>query len=119
MLVFGLMYRAASSLMNSPDWHSLCRRKSRRNKKHTVALGEEGQLVRNAYIKFHAESAEQFVCEELVTNSPVSRLSNGVFCIPWGSLALLDASDIGYSFASESDLANAHPIWNFASPPSP
>ena len=30
-------------------------------------------------------------CEELIAHSRVSRLSNDVFCIPWSSLALLDA----------------------------
>lgn len=53
---------------------------------------------------------------ELVAHSHVSRLSNDVFCVPWNSLALLDAREICYSFASEDDLTGAHPIWNFAAP---
>ena len=72
--------------------------------------------MRNAYIKLHTDQDYEQVCETLVAHAPVSRLSNGVFCVPWGSLALLDARDVAYSFASEADLVNVRPIWNFASP---
>lgn len=72
--------------------------------------------MRNAYIKFRKNGDYEQVCEALVTHSPVSRLSNDIFCIPWGSLALLDAREVAYSFASEDDLTNAQPLWNFASP---
>ena len=70
--------------------------------------------MRNAYIKFRTTEDCTQGCEELIAHSPVSRLSNDVFCIPWKSLALLDALRISYSFANEDDLANAQPIWNFA-----
>lgn len=70
--------------------------------------------MKNAYIKFHSDVEYQQVCEELVARSPVSRLSNGVFCVPWSALSLLDACSVGYSFASEADLAGAQPIWKFA-----
>lgn len=73
--------------------------------------------MRNAYIKFHREADYLGVCEKLVTHSSVSRLSNGIFCLPWNALPLLDTYNIGYSFASEDDLASAHPIWNFAAAP--
>ncbi len=53
-------------------------------------------------------------CAELLPHSPVTRLSNDVFCIPWKSLALLDACGIAYQFASQDDLSNARPVWNFA-----
>lgn len=72
--------------------------------------------MRNAYIKFLSEQDYALGCEKLVAHSPVSRLTNGVFCIPWGSLALLDAHEIDYAFASEVDLLHAHPLWNFAAP---
>lgn len=72
--------------------------------------------MRNAYIKFHVDGDYERVCKSLVAEWPVSRLSNGVFCMPWGSLALLDASEVTYSFASEDDLVNAQPVWNFALP---
>jgi len=72
--------------------------------------------LRNAYIKFQSEQDGVLGCEKLVAHSPVSRLTNGVFCVPWGSLPLLDAMEIDYSFASETDLLHAHPVWNFAVP---
>ena len=72
--------------------------------------------MRNAYIKFHSDSEYERVCEDLIAHSPVSRLSNGVFCVPWAALPLLDTENVGYSFASEIDLAGAQPIWNFAAP---
>ena len=71
-------------------------------------------FVRNAYIKFRTAEDRALGFDELVAHSPVSRLSNDVFCIPWGSLALLDARQIGYAFANEDDLSNAQPLWNFA-----
>jgi hypothetical protein len=74
--------------------------------------------VRNAYIKFHTDRDYEQISDDLLTHSPVSRLSNDVFCIPWGSLALLDAREVAYSFASEDDLLDARPIWNFALPKS-
>lgn len=74
----------------------------------------EKAFVRNAYIKFHTDSEYLRVCENLIAHSPVSRLSNGVFCVPWNALPILDTENIGYSFASEADLAGAQPIWNFA-----
>ena len=72
-------------------------------------------MLRNAYIKFRKAGDYEQMYETLIAYSPISRLSNDVFCIPWGSLALLDARDVAYSFASEDDLANARPLWNFAS----
>ncbi len=72
--------------------------------------------LRNAYIKFPCEQRLLLGCEKLVAHSPVSRLTNGIFCVPWGSLPLLDDMEITYTFASESDLLHAHPIWNFAVP---
>ena len=80
------------------------------------AKDHRGHGLRNAYIKFRKGGEYEQVCEALVTHAPVSRLSNDVFCIPWGSLALLDAHDVAYTFASEDDLLDAQPIWNFASP---
>ena len=70
--------------------------------------------VRNAYIKFRSVEDHARGFRELISNSPVSRLSNDVFCIPWGSLALLDAREVSYSFANEDDLTGVQPIWNFA-----
>ena len=70
--------------------------------------------MRNAYIKFRTVEDRVLGFQELVAHSPVSRLSNDVFCIPWGSLALLDALPVAYAFASEDDLTNAQPLWNFA-----
>lgn len=72
--------------------------------------------MRNAYIKFPCEQDSLLGCEKLVAHSPVSRLTNGIFCVPWSSLSLLDAMEIDYSFASEADLLHAHPVWNFAVP---
>lgn len=71
--------------------------------------------MRNAYIKFRTDQDCEQLWETLVADSTISRLSNGVFCVPWGSLAFLDARDVEYSFASEADLADVHPIWNVAS----
>jgi hypothetical protein len=70
--------------------------------------------VRNAYIKFRTAEDHAAGCQHLIAHSPVSRLSNDVYCIPWGSLALLDDRQVAYSFASEDDLTNAQPIWKFA-----
>jgi len=72
--------------------------------------------VRNAYIKFLNEQDCILGCEKLAAHSPVSRLTNGVFCIPWGSLPLLDIIGVDYLFASAADLLHAHPVWNFAVP---
>ena len=70
--------------------------------------------MRNAYIKFRTVEDHTLGCEELIAHSYVSRLSNDVYCIPWSSLALLDARLVKYTFANEDDLTNARPIWNFA-----
>jgi hypothetical protein len=70
--------------------------------------------VRNAYIKFHTNEDRAIGFSELATQSFISRLSNDIFCIPWRSLALLDARNVHYSFATEDDLTNAKPIWNFS-----
>ncbi len=69
---------------------------------------------RNAYIKFCSAEDRTQGCEELLPHSPVTRLSNDVFCIPWKNLALLDARQVEYIFASQDDLSNARPLWNFA-----
>ena len=71
--------------------------------------------VRNAYIKFPTVEDCALGFQELLPQSPVSRLTGDVFCIPWGSLALLDARQVSYSFASQDDLTGAQPVWNFAS----
>lgn len=70
--------------------------------------------MKNAYIKFRTVEDGVLGFEALMAHSPVSRLSNDVFCIPWRSLALLDARQVSYTFANEDDLINAQPIWNFA-----
>ena len=70
--------------------------------------------MRNAYIKFRTGEDRAQGCRELVTHSAVSRLSGDVYCIPWISLALLDACRIGYTFADQDDLASARPIWKVA-----
>lgn len=70
--------------------------------------------MRNAYIKFRSVEDHARGCQELLPKSAVSRLSNDIFCIPWGSLALLDAGEVSYSFANEDDLTGVQPIWNFA-----
>ena len=80
-------------------------------KKHSES---EGTRLRNAYIKFRTAEDRAQGCAELLPHSPVTRLSNDVFCIPWKSLALLDACQIEYTFASQDDLSNARPLWNFA-----
>ena len=72
------------------------------------------KVLRNAYIKFRTAEDRTQGCAELLTHSPVARLSNDVFCIPWKSLAMLDASQVEYSFASQDDLSDARPLWNFA-----
>ncbi|MGI4790432.1 MAG: hypothetical protein ACRYFS_16460 [Janthinobacterium lividum] len=71
-------------------------------------------IVRNAYIKFCTPEDRTQGCNELLAQSPVSRLSNDIFCIPWKSLAILDAQQVEYTFASQDDLSNARPLWNFA-----
>jgi len=73
-------------------------------------------ILRNAYIKFLSEQDSVLGCEKLVAQSPVSCLNNGIFCIPWGSIPLLEDMGLDYSFASETDLLHAHPVWNFAAP---
>lgn len=70
--------------------------------------------MKNAYIKFRTTEDRTMGCDELIAHSYVSLLSNDVYCIPWGSLALLDARQIGYTFANQDDLTNARPIWKFA-----
>ena len=70
--------------------------------------------MRNAYIKFRTIEDRALGCEELIAHSHVSRLSNDVYCIPWSSLALLDARQVEYTFANEDDLTNARPIWKVA-----
>jgi hypothetical protein len=73
-----------------------------------------GPWLRNAYIKFRTTEDRTQGCDELLPHSPVSCLSNDVFCIPWKSLIILDARQVEYSFASEDDLSDARPLWNFA-----
>jgi len=70
--------------------------------------------IRNAYIIFRTAEDRAQGYAELLPHSPVTRLSNDVFCIPWKNLALLDASQIEYTFASQDDLLSARPVWNFA-----
>jgi len=77
---------------------------------------ERGSSLRNAYIKFQTPEDCALGCDALVAHSHVSRLTGDIFCIPWQSLALLDACRAAYSFATEDDLSNAHPVWNFAAP---
>ena len=74
----------------------------------------EGPGLRNAYIKFCTTEDRAQGCAELLPHSPVSSLSNDVFCIPWKSLLLLDARQVEYTFANEDDLSDARPVWNFA-----
>ena len=71
-------------------------------------------MIKNAYIKFRTAEDRTLGCEALLAHSPVARLSNDVFCIPWKSLAMLDATQVEYSFASQDDLSDARPLWNFA-----
>ena len=71
-------------------------------------------VLRNAYIKFRTVEDRTQGCEELLLHSPVTRLSNDVFCIPWKNLVLLDARQVEYTFASQDDLLSARPLWNFA-----
>ena len=91
--------------------------------------GAYEQLIRRAHSVYKAAvspllgpacrflpTCSTYACEALIAHAPVSCWSNGVFCIPWGSLSLLDDREVAYSFASEADLAGAHPIWNFAAP---
>ena len=70
--------------------------------------------MKNAYIKFRTTEDRILGCEALMAHSRVSLLSNDVYCIPWGSLALLEAREIEYHFANQDDLTNARPIWKFA-----
>ena len=72
------------------------------------------KVLRNAYIKFRTAEDRTQGCAELLAHSTVARLSNDVFCIPWKSLALLDACEVEYTFASQDDLSDARPLWNFA-----
>ena len=72
--------------------------------------------MRNAYIKFRTPEDCSRGCDTLVAHSHVSRLSGDIFCIPWHSLEMLDSRQVLYSFATQDDLTNAHPIWNFAAP---
>ncbi|MEO7719190.1 MAG: hypothetical protein ABIY70_23575 [Capsulimonas sp.] len=72
------------------------------------------ESVRNAYIKFLSNEDSVLGFYELVTHSQVTRLSNDIYCVPWSSLAILDSRQVEYSFATEEDLTNAHPIWGFA-----
>lgn len=71
-------------------------------------------ILWNAYIIFRTAEDRAQGCEQLLPHSPVTRLSNDVFCIPWKSLALLDACLVEYTFATQDDLSNARPLWNFA-----
>lgn len=64
-------------------------------------------ILRNAYIIFRTAEDRAQGCEQLLPHSPVTRLSNDVFCIPWKSLALLDACLVEYTFATQDDLSNA------------
>ncbi len=77
---------------------------------------EGGSSLRNAYIKFQTPEDCALGCNTLVVHSHISRLSGDIFCIPWCSLELLEVHQVAYSFATEDDLTNAHPIWNFAAP---
>ncbi len=70
--------------------------------------------MRNAYIKFRTPEDRALGCAELTAHSPVSRLTGDIFCIPWGSLLLLEASQVSYAFATQDDLTDAQPVWNFA-----
>ncbi len=71
-------------------------------------------ILRNVYIKFRTAEDRTQGCAELLAHSPVASLSNDVFCIPWKSLVLLDARQVEYTFATQDDLSDARPVWNFA-----
>lgn len=80
------------------------------------ASSERGSSLRNAYIKFQTPEDCALGCNTLAAHSYVSRLTGDIFCIPWKSLELLDSHNVAYSLATEDDLTNAHPVWNFAVP---
>jgi hypothetical protein len=70
--------------------------------------------VKHAYIKFNSHEDSEQGFYELVTHSHCTCLSNDVYCVPWSSLALLDARKIQYTFATEEALTDAQPIWKVA-----
>ena len=70
--------------------------------------------MRNAYIKFRTAEDAARGFDALIAHGPVSRLSNDIYCIPWASLAVLDARAVAYGFASEDDLFSAQPVWDFS-----
>lgn len=70
--------------------------------------------MKHAYIKFNTHEDSVLGFNELITHSQCTCLSNEVYCIPWSSLALLDARKIQYSFATEEALTDAQPIWQIA-----
>jgi len=75
---------------------------------------EQENSVKNAYIKFSTMEDHAVGFHALVARFSVSRLSNDIYCIPWPSLAVLEDGQIGYQFATEDDLSDAKPLWNFA-----
>ena len=70
--------------------------------------------LRNAYIKFESQEDSVLGLYELVKHSAFSRLTNDIFCVPWSILNLLDARSVQYKFATEDELTEVSPIWNFA-----
>ena len=70
--------------------------------------------MRNAYIKFRTADDASRGFDVLVAHGSISRLSNDIYCIPWDSLAVLDARAVAYGFASEDDLTSAQPLWDFS-----
>lgn len=81
---------------------------------HVTTSHVAAKPLKNAYIKFASEtdSAEGF--DEIIKHSHCSRLSNDIYCVPWESLAMLDARDVNYTFATDEDIKTAQPIWNIS-----
>lgn len=70
--------------------------------------------MKHAYIKFSSQEDSVQGFYQLVTHSQCTCLTNEVYCVPWSSLALLDAEQIQYTFATEEALTDAHPVWKVA-----
>lgn len=71
-------------------------------------------VLPNAYIKFESQEDSVLGLYELVKHSAFSRLTNDIFCVPTSILDLLNSRSVKYKFATEDELTEVSPIWNFA-----
>lgn len=71
--------------------------------------------MKNAYIKFLSEEDRRSGIQALSVIDQVMSLNDEVFCVPVARLRLLDDANVGYTHASNDDVARTGTrTWRFA-----